>query len=71
MDALGLIVLTIPITAPMVIKLGFDPIWFGLIICMMGEIGAITPPWASAFMWSKLWFQRSPWVKYSGVLYRS
>lgn len=44
MDALGLIVLTIPITAPLVIKLGFDPIWFGLIICMMGEIGAITPP---------------------------
>ncbi len=44
MDALGLIVLTIPITAPMVIKLGFDPIWYGLIICMMGEIGAITPP---------------------------
>jgi C4-dicarboxylate transporter DctM subunit len=43
-DALGLIVLTIPITAPMVFKLGFDPIWYGLIICMMGEIGAITPP---------------------------
>ena len=44
MDALGLIVLTIPITAPLVIKLGFDPIWYGLIICMMGEVGAITPP---------------------------
>ena len=43
-DSLGLIVLTLPIIAPMVFKLGFDPIWFGLIICMMGEIGAITPP---------------------------
>ena len=44
MDALGFIVLTIPITAPIVFQLGYDPIWFGLIICMMGEVGAITPP---------------------------
>jgi C4-dicarboxylate transporter DctM subunit len=44
MDSLGLIVLTIPIVAPIIFKLGYDPIWFGLIICMMGEIGAITPP---------------------------
>jgi C4-dicarboxylate transporter, DctM subunit len=44
MDSLGLIVLTLPIIAPMIFKLGYDPIWFGLIICMMGEVGAITPP---------------------------
>lgn len=44
MDAMGLIVLTIPIFYPVVIKLGFDPIWFGVIIVLMGEMGVITPP---------------------------
>ncbi len=43
-DSLGLLVLTIPITAPVVFSLGYDPIWFGVIICMLGETGAITPP---------------------------
>jgi len=44
MDAMALIVLTIPIFFPLVIKLGFDPIWFGVIIVLVGEMGVITPP---------------------------
>jgi TRAP-type C4-dicarboxylate transport system permease large subunit len=44
MDSMALIVLTIPIFYPLVIKLGFDPIWFGVIIVLMGEMGVITPP---------------------------
>ncbi len=44
MDAMALIVLTIPIFYPMVVKLGFDPIWFGVIIVLLGEMGVITPP---------------------------
>jgi C4-dicarboxylate transporter DctM subunit len=44
MDSMGLIVLTIPIFFPIVIKLGFDPIWFGVIIVLTGEMGVITPP---------------------------
>lgn len=44
MDAMALIVLTIPIFYPLVIKLGFDPIWFGVIIVLVGEMGVITPP---------------------------
>jgi TRAP-type C4-dicarboxylate transport system permease large subunit len=44
MDALGLLVLTIPITAPVVFALGYDPIWYAVIMCMLGETGAITPP---------------------------
>ncbi len=43
-DSLGLIVLTIPITAPVIFSLGFDPIWYGVIICVLAETGAITPP---------------------------
>jgi len=44
MDALGLILLTVPIFFPVALKLGFDPIWFGIIITRVSEIGVITPP---------------------------
>lgn len=44
MDALGLILLTVPIFFPVAVKLGFDPIWFGIIITRVTEIGVITPP---------------------------
>ena len=44
MDAMGLIVVTVPIFFPIVLKLGFDPIWFGVIIVVIGEMGVITPP---------------------------
>jgi len=44
MDAMGLIVVTIPIFYPIVEKLGFDPIWFGVIVVLVGEMGVITPP---------------------------
>ncbi len=44
MDALALITLTIPIIFPLVISLGFDPIWFGVIIVIVTEMGVITPP---------------------------
>ncbi len=44
MDALALITLTIPIIYPVVITMGFDPIWFGVIIVLVTEMGVITPP---------------------------
>jgi C4-dicarboxylate transporter DctM subunit len=44
MDSLALITLTIPIFYPVVIALGFDPIWFGVIIVLVTEMGVITPP---------------------------
>jgi len=44
MDALALITLTIPIIYPVVIAMGFDPIWFGVIIVLVTEMGVITPP---------------------------
>lgn len=44
MDALALITLTIPIFYPAVVALGFDPIWFGVIIVLITEMGVITPP---------------------------
>ncbi len=44
MDSMALVVVTIPIFFPVVMKLGFDPIWFGVIIVLTAEMGVITPP---------------------------
>ncbi|MFH1488143.1 MAG: TRAP transporter large permease subunit [Pseudomonadota bacterium] len=44
MDSMALVVLTIPIIFPVVSRLGFDPIWFGVIIVLVAEMGVITPP---------------------------
>ena len=44
MDSMALIVVTLPIFYPVVRKLGFDPIWFGVMIVMLCEMGVITPP---------------------------
>jgi C4-dicarboxylate transporter DctM subunit len=44
MDALALITLTVPIIFPLVMSLGFDPVWFGVIIVLITEMGVITPP---------------------------
>jgi len=44
MDAIGLLMLTVPFIFPSVVALGFDPIWFGVIVVKMLEIGLLTPP---------------------------
>jgi tripartite ATP-independent transporter DctM subunit len=44
MDSLAIILLTVPIFFPLILALGFDPIWFGIIIVRVTEIGLITPP---------------------------
>ena len=44
MDSLAMIMLTIPIFSPVVTNLGFDPIWFGVIIVLVTEMGVVTPP---------------------------
>ncbi|MBM6591561.1 TRAP transporter large permease [Brevibacterium sp. RIT 803] len=44
MDQMAIIALTVPVTLPVVEALGFDPIWFGVIVILLAEIGLITPP---------------------------
>jgi TRAP-type C4-dicarboxylate transport system permease large subunit len=44
MDTLIMLLLTIPIFFPLAENLGFDPIWFGVIVVAVAEIGLITPP---------------------------
>lgn len=43
-DVLALILLTVPIFSPVVKGLRFDPIWFGVIVVLIAQIGAITSP---------------------------
>jgi C4-dicarboxylate transporter, DctM subunit len=44
MDVLSMLVATVPITYPIAVALGVDPIWFGIFIVLMCELGLITPP---------------------------
>lgn len=44
MDSLALVTLTIPILYPIITEMGYDPIWFGILIVLAAEMGVITPP---------------------------
>jgi TRAP-type C4-dicarboxylate transport system permease large subunit len=44
LDAVSMMVLTLPVVFPVVLSLGFDPIWFGVVAVLMMEAGLITPP---------------------------
>ena len=44
MDALGFLLVSIPIFFPLVTKMGYDPIWFGVMITLVTTMGAVTPP---------------------------
>lgn len=44
LESLSMILLTVPIFFPIVIALGYDPVWFGILIVVVVEIGLITPP---------------------------
>jgi C4-dicarboxylate transporter, DctM subunit len=44
MEELSMVLLTLPVFFPIVVHLGFDPVWFGIIIVCVVEIGLISPP---------------------------
>jgi TRAP-type C4-dicarboxylate transport system permease large subunit len=44
MDAPALLAVTLPVTHPVMMGLGFDPVWFGIFVVVLAELGAITPP---------------------------
>lgn len=44
MDQVAILILTVPIVLPLMKALGFDPVWFGVIIVVMAEVGLVTPP---------------------------
>lgn len=44
LEQISVVILTIPLTFPLMTSLGFDPVWFGIILVKLAEIGLITPP---------------------------
>lgn len=44
MDGVGMLLLTMPVVFPVILQLGYDPIWFGILVVKMIEIGLVTPP---------------------------
>jgi tripartite ATP-independent transporter DctM subunit len=44
MDAPAMLAISLPITHPVMLSLGFDPVWFGCYVVLLAEIGAVTPP---------------------------
>ncbi len=44
MDQIAILILTVPIVLPVIVALGYDTIWFGIVIVVMAEVGLVTPP---------------------------
>jgi len=44
LEAIGMVLITVPVFLPLVMKFGYDPIWFGIILVVMVEVGLLTPP---------------------------
>ena len=44
MDQVAILILTVPVMLPIVIQLGYDPVWFGVIVVVTAEVGMVTPP---------------------------
>ncbi len=43
-ESLSMLLLTVPIFFPLIVSLGFDPVWFGIVVVVVVEISLITPP---------------------------
>lgn len=44
LDLISTLILTVPVVLPIVVALGYDPIWFGIVVIVTAEVGMITPP---------------------------
>jgi tripartite ATP-independent transporter DctM subunit len=44
LDQIAILVLTVPVALPVVKSIGYDPVWFGVIMIVVGEVGMVTPP---------------------------
>ena len=44
LEGIGMVLITVPVFQPMIMKFGYDPIWFAIIVVIMVEVGLIHPP---------------------------
>lgn len=69
MDELAIILVTVPIVYPVMLQLGFDPIWFGVIIVMVTTLGMVMPPVGiNVFVINSIARDVSLWEIYKGVM---
>jgi C4-dicarboxylate transporter, DctM subunit len=69
MEELSMVLLTIPVFYPVILGLGFDPVWFGIVIVCVVEIGLISPPVGmNMFVLKTLLPQVSTGTIFSGVM---
>lgn len=69
MDELAIILVTVPIVYPVMMQLGFDPIWFGVIIVMVTTLGMVMPPVGiNVFVINSIARDVSLWEIYKGVM---
>lgn len=67
-DSLAAMILTVPVFTPIAISLGFDPIWFGVVVVIVVELGLITPPLGmNVFIVKNLAPSVSIWRIFAGV----
>ncbi|MCY3763254.1 MAG: TRAP transporter large permease subunit [Gemmatimonadetes bacterium] len=53
MDWVGILLLTVPIFVPIVVALGYDPVWFGVLFCMNMQVSYLSPPFGPAAFYLK------------------
>jgi TRAP-type mannitol/chloroaromatic compound transport system permease large subunit len=53
MDWVGILLLTMPIFVPIIDRLGYDPVWFGILFCMNMQISYLSPPFGPAAFYLK------------------
>jgi C4-dicarboxylate transporter, DctM subunit len=44
LEGIGMVLITVPVLLPLVVANGFDPVWFGVLLVIVVEIGLVTPP---------------------------
>jgi TRAP-type mannitol/chloroaromatic compound transport system permease large subunit len=52
-DWIGILLIIVPIFSPMLLKMGFDPLWVGIVICTSLQISFLTPPFAYSIFYLK------------------
>jgi len=69
MEAFAVMVITVPIVTPLVLSLGFDLIWWGIIMLIVVEVGMIHPPLGlNVFVLKSILPEVPLWTLYKGVL---
>ncbi|AWB34867.1 TRAP transporter large permease [Orrella marina] len=68
LDQVAILILTVPVLLPVIINLGFDPVWFGVIVVVTAEVGMVTPPMGMNVFIVKKYTDRSLVEIFQGVI---